>query len=505
MIRSICLGVAAIAASGCGGSAPGGPSDHGVAPLATSIPEQAPLGPNAPVSSALASEPTTAPLDAGNVADAGSGAVTATVEASSAPVAQAGWWRTYAAGTDASARDSAVDVAVDARGRAIVLASLAQNTFGVLAYNPDGTLAWSSTYRDPTDDADVATKLALGADGNVYAAGSWQRSDTPLGGFLVVSLDSTGALRWSARSDGGGSLSGLAVDCAGHVVVTGNGSDGTHTLARTIAYDAGGNVLWQASELGPLGLGADGRYVALDANANAYVAGESTDGNQNQITLFAYDALGNRLWTTRSNYDPVHIPQTTAQALALDAVGAPHVAIAEAYRTSQDAEPTVELAVRKYDVSGAVVWAATVDDESRNIATAMAIDPQGRVTVTGFAGSPNPDSYLTAQFDSAGQLRWTERYPWDAPGQHEARAVALDKAGNAYVTGTAYGADGVAAFGSIAYDPNGVVLFREVDGDSDGRIGAALALDRSGALYVVGSVLSSPRGVVGVLRSIQPR
>jgi hypothetical protein len=204
---------------------------------------------------------------------------------------------------------------------------------------------------------------------------------------------------------------------------------------------------------------------------------------------------------TRSDDDPAHVPQTTAQALALDALGEPHVAIAKAFRSTQDAEPTVELAVRKYDVAGHSAWAATVDEAARNIATAIAVDPEGRVTVTGFAGSPSPDSYLTAQFDGAGQLRWMDRFRWDVPGQHEARALALDMAGNAYVTGTAYRADGVASFGSIAYDPNGGVLFRKLDAGREDRMAAALALDPSGSLYVVGSALSAPRGVVGVLRS----
>jgi hypothetical protein len=146
-----------------------------------------------------------------------------------------------------------------------------------------------------------------------------------------------------------------------------------------------------------------------------------------------------------------------------------------------------------------------VDQASRNIASAMAVDSGGQVTVTGFAGSPSPDSYLTVQLDAAGRIRWSERCAWDVPGAHEARAVAIDGAGNAYVTGTAYGSDGVARFGSIAYDSNGHVLFRKLDGDSSNAnsFAAAAALDRSAALYVVGSVLSPPRGVVGVLRSVR--
>jgi hypothetical protein len=449
---------------------------------------------------------------AGSVADELSlhGAATATpgerwarspTGSDSGTAAPSSWWRTHV--WTESARDSAIDVAVDPRGRAIVLARLAERAFGVLAYWPDGTLAWASAYRDPSDDADLATKLALDAAGNVYAAGSWQRADVPLGGFLVVSFDPAGTLRWSARSESGGALSDLAVDGGGNVVVTGGGSDGTHSLARTIAYDTDGSVAWQASELGPLGLGAIGRNVALDATAHAYVAGESTDGSQDHLTLFAYDGRGTRLWATRNDDDPEHVPQTTARALALDTLGAPHVAIARAFRSTRDAEPSIQLAVSKYDVAGRTLWTATVDDAARNIATAIAVDPDGRVTVTGFAGSPSPDSYLTVQFDAAGQIQWKDRYNWNFPGEHEARALALDVAGNAYVTGSAYGGDGIASFGSIAYDPSGRVLFRELDGDpsKDGRVAAGLAVDRSGALYVVGSVFSASRAVVGVLRS----
>jgi hypothetical protein len=466
MLRHVYVGVAAIVAIGCRGSLADEVSAHGSATTPGEGWARSPTG-----------------LD-------------------SATTAPSSWWRTHV-WTGESARDSAIDLAVDPRGRAIVLARLAERAFGVLAYDADGTLAWASAYRDPSDDGDLATKLALDTDGNIYAAGSWQRAAAPLGGFLVVSFDASGALRWSARSEAGGALSDLAVDGGGHVVVTGAGSDGTRSLARTIAYDKDGNVAWQASELGPLGLGAIGRTVALDSNAHAYVAGESTDGSQDHLTLFAYDAGGTRLWVTRNGDDPEHVPQTTARALALDAFGAPHVAIARAFRSSRDAEPSIQLAVNKYDVAGRVLWTATVDDAARNIATAIGVDAAGRVTVTGFAGSPRPDSYLTVQLDAAGRVQWKDRYGWNSPGEHSARALALDVAGNAYVTGSAYGGDGVASFGSIGYDPSGRVLFRELDGDpsKDGRVAAALAIDRGGALYVAGSVLSASRAVVGVLRA----
>ena len=416
--------------------------------------------------------------------------------------ATAAWWRTYA-GDDASARDSAVAVAIDPRGRAVVLARLADRAFGILVYGVDGSLVWSRSFREASDDADFASKLALDGTGNVFAAGTWQRGDAPLGGFLVVSYDPDGALRWSARTDAKGALSGLAVDGAGHAVVTGAGSDGAHATARTIAYDEAGRVAWEATEPGPLGLGATGRHVAVDTSGNAYVTGESTDGASDQVTLFAYDARGARRWQMRATEDPLHVPQSNAQALALDASGAPHVAVARAYRTSHDAEPTIQLVLSKYDAAGNPLWSATTSQATRNIATAIAIDAAGRVTATGFAGSPRPDSYLTVQYDASGALRWSDRCRWGAPGQHEARALALDGAGNAYVTGSAVDASGIASFGSIAYGVDGDVLWRRHDRDSSNAMSsaAAVAIHPSGALFVAGSVLGSPRGVVALLKS----
>jgi hypothetical protein len=412
------------------------------------------------------------------------------------------WWRTYE-GADLSARDSAVAIAIDPKGRAVVLARLADRAFGVVVYGVDGSLAWARSFRDPSDDADVATSLALDAAGNVVAAGTWQRSDAPLGGFLVVSFDPDGALRWSARSEGGGALSGLAVDGSGRVVVTGGGSDGTHTLARTIAYDGGGKLAWEANEVEPLGFGANGRHVAIDAAGNAYVAGESSDGANDQVTLYAYDARGQKLWTTRANEDPTHVPQSTAQALALDASGAPHVAVARAYRASRDAEPSVELVVAKYDPAGHAVWSASIKEGTRNIATAIAVDASGRVTATGFAGSPHPDSYLTVQYDADGTRRWSDRCRWDVVGEHQARALAVDKSGNAYVTGSAVGPDAVTSFGSIAYGPDGSEIWRRLDRAPNDATSsaAALVLHPSGALFIAGSVLGGPRGVVAVLKS----
>ncbi|HLK41033.1 MAG TPA: hypothetical protein VKU41_29985 [Polyangiaceae bacterium] len=470
--------VVAMAACGCANPM------HGAPPPPNGLPADAPT----PVSSIPASEP----IDAGTAASGHA--------VGAEPVAASGsWWRTYA-GTDSSARDSAVDVAVDARGRATVLANLAQRAFGVLAYEPDGTLAWASSFHDPADDADVPVRIATDASGNVYAAGTASRGSPAVQSYVIVSFDASGALRWSVHA-GAGALSDLRVEDDGRAAATGVGSDGTHAVARTVALDAAGDILWQASEVGPLGLGAAGRHVALDTSRNAYVAGESTDGSHDQVTLFAYDPSGARRWMVRTNEDPTQVPQSTAQALALDSSGAPYVAVARAFRPTQDDEPTVELAAAKWDPAGSVLWTATVAVETRNVATAIAVDARGRATVTGFAGDPTPDAYLTAQFDPSGRTLWTNRDGWDAAGQHEARALAIDGAGDVHVTGTAYGPDGIADFGSIVYDASGAVISRGLDGDGADRMAAAAALALDGAFYVVGSTLASPRAEVGVLRT----
>ena len=78
---------------------------------------------------------------------------------------------------------------------------------------------------------------------------------------------------------------------------------------------------------------------------------------------------------------------------------------------------------------------------SFDIAYALALDNAGNVYVTGSDQKVIYNSdYLTVKYNSAGVQQWTARYAGPANDNDEAYALAVDKSGNVYVTGYINGA-----------------------------------------------------------------
>jgi hypothetical protein len=73
-------------------------------------------------------------------------------------------------------------------------------------------------------------------------------------------------------------------------------------------------------------------------------------------------------------------------------------------------------------------------------ASAIAIDKMGNVYVTGSSRGGGTDSdYATIAYDSSGNRLWVARYNGPVNYYDIALAMAVDNAGNVYVTGKSYG------------------------------------------------------------------
>ena len=122
-------------------------------------------------------------------------------------------------------------------------------------------------------------------------------------------------------------------------------------------------------------------------------------------------------------------------------------------------------------------------------ANALATDSNGNVFVTGTSGrnSANQD-YATVAYSSAGVPLWTNRY--DGPGQSwdSASAVGVDASGNVFVTGTVTVSGVHSDFATIKYSNAGVPLWTNLySGPGYGQNrSSALAIDDSGTVVVTG-------------------
>jgi hypothetical protein len=177
------------------------------------------------------------------------------------------------------------------------------------------------------------------------------------------------------------------------------------------------------------------------------------------------------------------------------------------FTLNASAEDNIFLA--KYDANGNVLWAkspvGTMDDQGRSVA----VDATGNIYLAGTychnitfgvttltnAGGNTPDLFL-AKYDANGNVLWAKSAggaEWD-----EVTSVAVDVAGNSYVTGyfqspTIYFGSNTLTNASSArdiflakYDANGNVLWAKRAGSNDSDGASSVAVDVSGNTYVTG-------------------
>jgi hypothetical protein len=173
---------------------------------------------------------------------------------------------------------SATGVAVDSTGDIVAVGSETNVDTGVdgwiARYSPAGALRWSLSLVSPGPDTDVLRAVAIGPDDSIAAVGALDGAGT----IRVYNAD--GTPRWDATAADGASWSGVAVDPAGDVVVT--GSAGPDLVVRT--YTPAGSLVWERRLAA-----ARGNAVAIDAHGNVLVCGAITAAGNTDglIAIFA--------------------------------------------------------------------------------------------------------------------------------------------------------------------------------------------------------------------------
>ncbi|MCK4307691.1 SBBP repeat-containing protein [candidate division WOR-3 bacterium] len=141
--------------------------------------------------------------------------------------------------------------------------------------------------------------------------------------------------------------------------------------------------------------------------------------------------------------------------------------------------------------SFAHLWVARYNGlgNGNDYATAIAIDGEGNIYVTGY--SMNSDSnydYATIKYNTSGDTLWVRRYNGPGNDDDEPSGIALDDSGNVYVTGGSHGSGTDYDYATVKYNSYGVEQWiRRYNGPGNyGDKASAIALDDSGNVYVTG-------------------
>jgi len=245
-------------------------------------------------------------------------------------------------------------------------------------------------------------------------------------------------------------------------------------------YAAPVGEAWVARYNGPGNLDDVARPIAVDRSGNVYITGYSVDpANGLDYLTIKYNSAGQQQWVAR--YDgPVH-GLDMPEAIAVDLSGNVYVT-----GESVGGAGYFGFATIKYNSAGQRQWVARYTGEraGNDFAFAIAVDSAGNVYVTGESFSSPIDAVMvTVKYDSVGERQWVARN--DRPGV--GIAIAIGGAGSVYVTGS-NGAGTKEDYVTIAYDSAGQQQWiARYDGPGqDVDIAEAIALDQLGNVFVTG-------------------
>ncbi len=279
-----------------------------------------------------------------------------------------------------------------------------------------------------------------------------------------------------------------AVDSAGNLIVVGSSAVAfTGYDMAAFKYAADGTPLWTnfyngAADGDDFGLG-----VGVDAADNAYIVASSANPNGgNNIEVLKYSSAGAALWTNVYSSASTNLDYPTG--FSVDTAGNSYVLV-----TTYSASPTAFVTLR-YDALGHAIWTNIYQGPAGgpDYPAALALDGAGNVFVTGGSQGNPPDGeeIATIKYAADGTALWTNRYGGDILDQPA--AIQADYAGNVVVTGNALGAPFV-VYVTVKYDNDGVPLWTNLlDGPnySGGNV-PEIAIDVSNNVFITGGTTNA--------------
>ncbi|MCK4817634.1 putative Ig domain-containing protein, partial [bacterium] len=233
---------------------------------------------------------------------------------------------------------------------------------------------------------------------------------------------------WSIEGVDGEAIA-VATDSSGSVYVTGyTFGEGTGKDYYTVKYNAEETLVWDVPYNGP-GNGDDVPSAIAVHDSGVYVTGTSF-GNPTGDDFYTvkYDrSSGDVIWEDR--YDGPSFLGDGGNDLALDIAGNAQVA---GYVHRGNVTKHADYTTLKYSSSGGLIWDEGYDStrNGNDVATAIAVDSEGNVYVTGKSQKsskkdPTTHDYLTIKYDSSGEFQWFIREDGLGFGDDEPTAIAL--------------------------------------------------------------------------------
>ncbi len=146
----------------------------------------------------------------------------------------------------------------------------------------------------------------------------------------------------------------------------------------------------------------------------------------------------------------------------------------------------------KYDHTGKAQWVARYSSPGygEDVGLYIALDNAGNVYVSGITSSSSGDyDYTTIKYNSLGVEQWVAQYNGTGDSDDVVTDMAVDKTGNVYVTGGSYTTGNIIQFVTVKYNTTGTEQWVRSYNGNESYIGlpSSVAVDSTGNVFVAAS------------------
>lgn len=451
-----------------------------------------------------------------------------------------------------SNNDYGVDLVVDGSGNNIYVAGYGYfaatgNDWEIIKYNAAGTQVWARNIDGGGNSTDIADQIILDNAGFVFTVG---KQYDPISGtvFRVVKLNpntgGTTVTKTLGQCYNTNVFSHLACDATNRIYVSSGDYDMqnvtrlSNNLVTQYSWDDSQNFTYEAG-------------IALTRNNEVFVIGVPIY-NDELTKVTCLNNTGDLLYnlpielTSQGGNDMLYDYTVDPEGNIYAAAYATDIYNLKVYKTNRNGDVIWSNSFNKggfiaYDIkfdavnnaiyvcgrrennmsvikynatNGSRLWVASYNAPGNSIdyAYAMAVDNAGNVYLTGsgYSGSAEGNNCYTLKYNSNGIRQWVTEFKANTGVNMEdiGRAIALDGTGNVYVCGSGGVLNRSNEFIVLKYNNNGVLQYSKMlSGTNTNTSDDAydIAVDNAGNAYVAGSYYGgAPEYYAAVLVKITP-